>query len=153
MLNSLLILVLLTAAAPTVLSQNAKPLTQKESKVVAEIIVKETQKWDAIRAGNWSKIEGLYADDYLSVGYAPDLTVSRRTKEEMFGRAQLGKADFQLSDIKVITTNGDTAVISFIATGVGPGPFGAGFVIYASSVWAKRKGEWKTIFYQASLKK
>jgi ketosteroid isomerase-like protein len=143
----------LTAAAPAVLTQETKPLSQKEAKITAEIISKETQKWDAIRAGNWSGIEGLYADDYVSVGYAPDLTVSRRTKQEMFGRAKLGRADFQLSDIKVITSNGDTAVISFIATGSGTGPLGSSFAIFASSVWVKRKGEWKTIFYQASLKK
>ena len=143
----------ITAAVPAVLSQEAKPLTKKEAEITAEIIAKETQKWDAIRAGSWSNIAGLYADDYMSVGYAPDLTVSRRTKQEMFGRAKLGRADFHLSDIKVITSNADTAVISFIATGTGSGPFGSSFAIYASSVWVKRRGEWKTIFYQASLKK
>ncbi len=151
MLRSFIMIVFLSAAVPAVLAQSPKATTQKEAKLSAEIIAKETRKWDAIRSGTWSSVEDLYADDYISVGYAPDLTVSRRTKKEMFGRAKLGRADFQLSDFKVITSNGDTAVISFVAKSAGDGPFGSGFAIYASSIWVKRKGEWKTLFYQASL--
>ncbi len=152
MKNALAVLLVLISTSSACLAQSDRGNIRRDSETESIVLVKERQKWDALRLGRWSSVEALYADDCISIGYDPDLTVSRTTRQESFGKAGLGPADFTLSDIKVITSNRDTAVITYIARGTvntAPGPT---FAIYATSVWVKRAGEWKTIFYQASLK-
>jgi hypothetical protein len=153
MKNVVMIILLLILVSSIAFAQTKRKKMSQDARIESIVLAKEKQKWEAIRTGQWSSIENLYADDCISIGYAPDLTISRRTKQELFGKAKLGKADFSLSDFKVVISNADTAVVTFKARGTDKTPPGPGFVIYATSVWVKRAGEWKTIFYQASLTK
>ena len=137
----------------TTYAQSPQKQSKADAAIIAQLTAKENQNWDAIRTGQWMSVEDMYADDAISIGYAPDLSVSRRTKQEMFGKAKLGQADFVLSDMKAVVTNQDTVILSFKVHGTDKTPPGPGFVIFASSVWVKRDGKWKTVFYQASLTK
>jgi len=153
MKNVMMVVLLLISVSSIAFAQTKPKKKNQDADIESIVLAKEKQKWEAIRTGQWSSVESLYADDCISIGYAPDLTISRRTKQDLFGKAKLGQADFLLSDFKVVISNADTAVVTFKARGTDKTPPGPGFVIFATSVWVKRAGEWKTIFYQASLTK
>ena len=126
------------------------PFAQKLTKTDSLLISYEQVKWDAIRTGDHSVIIDWMSEDFFNIGYLPDGSVFRSGKESKpkaassatAGMKELPKADFQLSDFKVITATKDVKIVSYIAKG----PLN----IYATTTWVRRQKNWKSVFYQAT---
>ena len=117
----------------------------KPSNLSSDLILKERQKWEALKAGRWLSLSDMFAEEFLSIGYEPDGSVRMTTKAQSFSpdnKLPPG-IDFSVSDFKVVMVGKDSAVVTYTASGP--------IKVFATSVWAKRGREWKTVFYQASM--
>ena len=147
-MKRILMIVLITSVAMSLASAQMKSkrrMASAANSLESMLVAKEKQKWEALKTGQFGSLPEMFADDFLSVGYAPDGTVRMTTKAQqtVAGKQQLPPAEFTLSDFKVISANNDSAVVTYRAKG----PIN----LYATSVWAKRGGKWQTIFYQATM--
>ena len=109
------------------------------------LISRETAKWEALSTKRFGKHREWFAQDFAAIGYLPDASVYRTN----FGDAvtlpkmdDLPSAVFVLSGFKIVNASTDVKVISYRADG----PLN----LYVTTVWTKREGEWKTVFYQAT---
>jgi hypothetical protein len=91
----------------------------------------------------------LYAPDYLNVAPGFDGGVKRTTLSELERAVpswpELPPDAFRIDDVVLIPV-GDGYVVSMRVSGSGVN--GEPFSAWATSVWARRGGEWKTVFYQ-----
>ncbi len=113
-----------------------------------QLVEMEKRKWE-----RWGKdmesIEVLYAEDFLSVD---ERGLGVQTKAQMFEEARksgMKTRTFALDNIKVVRPTEDTAVVTYRASA----SFALGgqelpWIAFTTSVWARRKGEWQTVFYQ-----
>ena len=144
LIGKVILFVMALAASGVVFAQsNSKAPVSAET----ELIAKEKQKWDSLKTGTWNDLENMFAEDYRSIGYLPDGSVRMVTKAQSFAPENKLPAGigFVLSDFKVIFADKNSAVVTYIAQGP--------IKVHASSVWARRGKEWKTIFYQATMTK
>ena len=109
----------------------------------------EQQKWDAMRTGDYSILQDWMSDDFFNIGYMPDGSVYRYQKKKKAAvpinkkeMKELPKADFKLSNFKVITATKEVKIVTYIAKG----PLN----LYITTTWAKRQKNWKSVFYQAT---
>ena len=95
-----------------------------------ELIRLEATKWDPASLLHPLELMSLFSDDMISIDAGTDLKggAERRNWAEILAF--------------------DTVVLSYRVTGVSVEWKG-----YATSVWARREGKWKTVFYQASTAK
>lgn len=144
---SLLVLIVATACATT-----------NPGNVDAELQRLESAKWHPASLGGQQEFVNLFADDFVTVEYGADLNgaVDRKagTKALMSSPDMaklidmLNHSKIDLSDWQFLHIDGDGVVVSYH---VNVPAFG--WTAYATSVWAKRNGQWQTIFYQASRSK
>jgi hypothetical protein len=143
----LIFALLLIVAAPTIFAQATASgsATVVANSIEATLVAKEKQKWEALKNGGWLSLKDMFAEDFLSIGYEPDGTVRMTTKAQSFSQENRlpPGIEFALSDFKVISAGKDSAVVTYTATGP--------IKVHATSVWAKRGEEWKTVFYQATM--
>jgi hypothetical protein len=126
-------------------SAQGRPLAPVSTET--ELIAKEKGKFDAIKNGTWNDLRDMFAEDYRSIGYRPDGTVRMVNKAQSFApenKLPVG-IGFVLSEFNVIFADKNSAVVTYLAEGP--------IKIHATSVWARRDKEWKTIFYQATMTK
>ena len=146
-MKQILILALLViAASPLVLAQKKARSSARVTvnSLEATLIAKERQKWESLKNGQWLSLKDMFAEDCLSIGYEPDGTVKMSTRAQAFSQeGRLPSIEFALSDFKVVWANKDSAVVTYIAAGP--------IKLHATSMWAKRGKEWKTVFYQATM--
>lgn len=111
------------------------------------LITLEKSKWEAPGSGTGLEtVIHLFADDFISVEYGTDLSgVVRKTRDEVFSGPPLPSAAFNLTEWKVLRPSADVVLLSYHVKSLSF-PWQA----YATSVWTRRDGAWKTIFYQAS---
>ena len=111
------------------------------------LVTLEQRKWNPQGFSSREEFVALFADDFVSVGDGFDIAagVQRKTKTEVFTGAPHPPATFELSDFKVVHANSDVAIVSYRVTGKS-----FAWRAYVTSVWARRKGKWTTVFYQAS---
>ena len=126
-------------------TSNAQKLSATDSLLISY----EQKKWDAIRTGDHSVINDLMADDFYNIGYLPDGSVFRSGKPAKSKAAssakemqKLPKADFKLSDFKIITATKDVKIVTYTAKGP--------LSLYVTTTWARRQKNWKSVFYQAT---
>ena len=107
----------------------------------------ESGKWDPSTLGGRDEFMALFAEDFVSVEYGPDVHggVHRKTRADVFSAPPLPPARFELSEWKFIQAASDAVIVSYRVKGLSF-PWEA----YATSVWARRGGKWQTVFYQAS---
>ena len=107
----------------------------------------ESAKWDPSSLGGKEAFMDLFAEDFVSVEYGPDVHggVHRKTRADVFSAPPLPPARFELSEWKFIHAAADAVVVSYRVKGLSF-PWEA----YATSMWARRGGKWRTVFYQAS---
>ena len=143
----LLLALLVIAASQLVLAQTVAKNSAKATanSLEATLIAKEKRKWDALKNGRWLSLKDMFAEDFISIGYEPDGAVKMSMKAQSFSQENRlpSGIEFALSDFKVVAANKDSAVITYIAAGP--------IKVHATSVWAKRGKEWKTVFYQATM--
>lgn len=111
------------------------------------LVTLEQRKWNPQGFSSHEEFVALFADDFVSVGDGFDISagVQRKTKAEVFAGPPHPSATFELSDFKVVHPNSDVAIVSYRVTGKS-----FAWKAYVTSVWARRKGKWTTVFYQAS---
>lgn len=146
------VLPLLAACAPSLIAANddgflATHLRSTEGVAGVPdtlLIEREKQKWQALESGKWTSVADWFDEHFIAISYGVMGSPKMTNKAQTFAvnpRLPPG-VGFALKDFKVIRANGETSVVTYLARG--PVAF------YASSVWVKRDGEWKTIFYQAT---
>src|ERR1051325_6836401 len=124
----------------------------------AELKRLEEAKWHPSSLGTFERFAALFADDFVTVAYGADIhgAVYRKldAKTSMSGPqfAQLSQlldqTHFDLSEWHFIHIGSDGVVVSYHVSAPA-----IGWNAYATSVWAKRRGRWQTVFYQASIAK
>jgi len=144
---SLLAMVLLAQVVVTAPSPLAVPSQPADGQALVKL---EQGKWDPQTLGGPAQFMALFADDFISVEYGTDIAggVQRKSKTEVFGGPPLPPAKFDLTDWKVLRPSINVVILSYRVTGKS-----FRWKAFATSVWAQRNGEWKTIFYQASTAK
>ncbi len=144
----LLVVVLLAQVVVTTPSPLAAVPSQPAD--VQALVKLEQGKWDPQTLGGPAQLMALFADDLISVEYGTDIAggVRRKSKAEVFGGPPLPPAKFDLIDWKVLRPSINVVILSYRVTAKS-----FRWNAFATSVWAQRNGEWKTIFYQASTAK
>jgi hypothetical protein len=118
----------------------------------------EGAKWHPSSLNSSERFAALFADDFVTVEYGADIhgAVYRKlnAKASMSGPEfakllqLLDQTQFNLSDWHFIHIGSDGVVVSYRVTAPA-----LGWNAYATSVWAKRRGNWQTVMYQASIAK
>lgn len=112
------------------------------------VIAKEKEIWSGAKDKNVAALVTLFADDYLCIGYSPEGGIWRVSKSELGKLASLELQEYVLEDFQVIMADDRVAIVTYRAKGTYAG--GAAFSLYATTVWANRKGDWQAVFYQAT---
>lgn len=109
------------------------------------LVSREKIKWEALQTKSFGAHRDWFAKDFKAIGYLPDASVYRTgfgDKLTLPKMDDLPAAVFVLSGFKVVNASAGVKVISYQADG----PLN----LYVTTVWAKRAGVWKTVFYQAT---
>lgn len=119
-----------------------------------QLVEQETGKWTKFFAGSvdMAWYENTFTDDFVNVGDGPTgvtrsvITYAATRNGPAF--PALPANAFTVSEMLVVPAGGDGAVLTYRVTG--PGPLGPGWSAYATSVWRRDGGRWRTVFYQAT---
>ena len=143
-MRSLFLLLLALVSTASIPAQDPDAATD------AELIRMERLKWDPASYLHPFRMMGMFSSEMLSVDYGSDLQgdAERRTWKEVLGYGQLPDWKMQLDGWQVVRPSPEVVILSYRVTGIS-----VGWKAYATSVWAKRDGKWKTVFYQASRAK
>ena len=116
----------------------------------AELMRMETAKWQPASLAHPFELMSMFSDEMLSVEYGSDLHAGaeRRTWREILAYGPLPAWTVKLGDWRTLHPSADVVILSYKVTGVS-----VDWRAYATSVWARRDGRWKTVFYQASTAK
>ncbi|HXS51631.1 MAG TPA: nuclear transport factor 2 family protein [Usitatibacter sp.] len=116
----------------------------------AQLIRMETQKWQASSLANPIRLLSMFSPEMLSVDPGADVHggAERRTWKEIMEYGPLPAWNVDLGEWRVLHPTPDVAIVSYKVTGVS-----IQWKAYATSVWVRRDGRWKTTFYQASTAK
>lgn len=111
----------------------------------------EEGKWHPASLGGVDKLRELFADDFVTVEYGPDVNGavyrSEGAKKSLEGPLveMLNKMSFTLSEWRWMRLSDDAVLVSYRVTEPT-----LRWTAYATSVWVRRGGKWETVFYQAS---
>jgi len=124
---------------------SAQRTSMSPQEIESVLIAMEQKKWDMFRAGTFSEVSNMYADDFINIVSNPAGTFRQNKQEANAALASLPPMDGEitLSDFIVVHPDEDTAIVSYKVTAF----FGNEYV---TSVWTLRDGEWKTVFYQGT---
>ena len=112
------------------------------------VIAKEKEIWSGAMNKNVAAIATLFADDYLCIGYSPEGGIWRLSKSELGKVPSLELQECVLEDFQVIMADDRVVIVTYRVKGTYAG--GVAFSLYATTVWANRKGDWQAVFYQAT---
>jgi hypothetical protein len=126
------------------------PAAESDAATDAQLIRMETRKWDPASLAHPFDLMAMFSDEMLSVEYGADLGdgAQRRTWKEILAYGPLPAWKMQLGEWRAIHASPDVVILSYKVTGVS-----VEWKAYATSVWARREGRWRTVFYQASTAK
>lgn len=105
---------------------------------------REFAKWDAVNAGKSPDL-AVFDPGFISIGYGGDGRVYlTRLADWKSSAVALPKppAPFALSDVQFVDVDADTMILTYRVHGP--------LELHATSIWSKRGGEWRTVFYQAT---
>ena len=121
-----------------------------EPGIDAQLIRMETTKWDPASLLHPADLMAMFSEEMLSVEYGANLEggAERRTWREILAYGPLPGWKMKLGDWRTIHASPDVVILSYKVTGVS-----VDWKAYATSVWARRDGKWRTVFYQASTAK
>ena len=116
-----------------------------------ELLARDRQVWDAIRAKNFDAFATFLADDLLEVSNEGVSTKAESVK----GIQGLELTDLSFSDTRVVKIDADAAVVTHTINQKGSyqgQPFGEQFqTVRASTGWVRRNGQWLVIYHQESF--
>lgn len=136
------------ANANTSANTSASPAAtpKAEANISADIIAREKEIWEAIKAKNPDGFAALLADDFVYVSedgiYDKAGTVD--------GIKGVAPTDISLADWKVVMLDKDAAVVTYtvILKGTSGGQPIRETPVRAGSLWANRGGKWVGVFHQ-----
>jgi hypothetical protein len=116
----------------------------------AALIHMETEKWSPSSLANPIRLLSMFSTDMVSVDPGAEVHggAERRTWKEIMEYGPLPAWKVDLGEWRVLHPTPDVAIVSYKVTGVS-----IDWKAYATSVWVKRDGRWKTTFYHASTAK
>jgi uncharacterized protein (TIGR02246 family) len=122
--------------------------TAQESKLQEALLAEETKLIRAIKMKDKAAIAEMLADETTSI----TITRGRQTttSEIVAGLEKISFSDYKISEPKAISVTADVAILTykFSWTGGATGQEPTTTTVYATSVWRKRDGQWRSIFYQ-----
>ena len=119
-----------------------------QDKLQDTLLAEEKKLIDAINnKQDKAAIRELLADQSMSI------TASRgrqTTAETVAGLEKISFSDYKISDVKVIAVSPDVAILTynFSSTGGITGQPATPTTAYATSVWRKRDGQWRSVSHQ-----
>ncbi len=116
----------------------------------SQLIRMETEKWSPSSLAHPVKLLSMFSTEMLSVDYGADVhgAAERRTWKDIMAYGPLPAWKVELGEWRVLHPTPDVAIVSYKVTGDS-----IQWKAYATSIWVKREGAWKTTFYQASTAK
>jgi hypothetical protein len=127
------------------------PAAQNDTTGRETVVERERAKADLFFGSDPERRKALawFADDYLNIAPGAAGTTERTTRRELAEAVptwpQFSPGTFLMGEMLVIPVV-DGYVVSTLTSG--PGPYGQNVTAWGTSVWARRDGEWKTVFYQ-----
>jgi ketosteroid isomerase-like protein len=115
-----------------------------QSSLDKALIEREKAVWETIKNKQFDAFREFYADNFRAVSADGFHDIH----QEVEGARDVDLKDYSLTDMKVVTPNKDTAILTFKVTvrGSYKGEDISG-VYYASAVWVNQNGKWLAILY------
>lgn len=110
----------------------------------AQLQKAEIAKWDSVNRGGAPDMQP-FADDFVSIGYDASGGVHLTSREDWkSGAVALPRPPqpFTTGEFRFVHPDANSVIVTYVVRG----PLN----LRATSVWAKRSGEWRTVFYQAT---
>jgi len=123
-----------------------KPSAPARPSLEATLIAKEYEMAQAYKDRDLNALEGLMAEEFLGVALTPDGEPFVCGRSQMAGAlVTVGIDEFEIKQPRIMGLSTDAVLISYFGRIVSAmGTFGGPI----SSVWVKRRKEWKNIFWQ-----
>jgi glyoxylase I family protein len=118
-----------------------------EENVQDELLAQEKKLIAAINKKDSATLRDLLADEIMSI----TATRGRQTKPEIVaGLERVSFTDYEISDAKTIRVTPDVAILTYNFTWTGgiTGRPATTTKSFATSVWQRRDGKWRSVFYQ-----
>lgn len=127
-------------------NNNVLVLSAEDNKKVIET---EITAWEAAKNKDFEKLKSIYADDYLA--YFGNHTLNETEALQSFQNATI--RSYRLSNIHVKPIAENVVVVYYDLTQDIVGSDGAAWVpqVQSSTVYAKRNGEWRAVFYHEAV--
>jgi hypothetical protein len=115
------------------------------------LLAQETKLIDAINKKDKAAIATLLSDEIMSVTSARGVQTSQ---EIIAALEKLSFSSYTISEAKAISVSPDVAILTykFSWTDGNAGEHRATESTYATSVWKRRDGQWRSVFYQETPK-
>lgn len=114
---------------------------------VDQLVGLEKDKW-RVAATDPAAFAAMLTEDFLAVepGDTPREEARRMNKAQLLARLPLPASQFEVQDVRVVRPTPNSAILSYRVSGRDV-PFAA----FATSHWARRDGQWVTVFYQSTV--
>jgi uncharacterized protein (TIGR02246 family) len=119
----------------------------QQSKLQYELLAQEEKLIRAVNAKDKAAIAKLLSDEAMSITESR----GRQTTDQVVADLEkLSFPDHKISEPKAISVTPDVAILTykFSSTGGATGQPRTTTTAYATSVWKKRDGQWRSVFYQ-----
>ena len=115
------------------------------------LVALEREKWRRWNKDHLTWVEGILADEHLSIDATGGGVVERQAALEHLRLSKTVVAESRLSEFRVLRPTSDTALVTYIATAKALVQGRAHpSTAYCTSVWVNRNGRWQTVFYQST---
>jgi len=117
-----------------------------QEKLLDTLGAQETKLIEAIKKKDKAAISELLGSETLSITSRG----KQMNKEIIAGLEKLSITDYKITGPRAIYLSPEIAILTytFSSTGEAAGQAPTTTRVYASSVWTKRRGNWRSVFYQ-----
>jgi uncharacterized protein (TIGR02246 family) len=118
-----------------------------QENVQKQLLSQERKLIDAINKKDHAALRELLAEETLSITPGRG---RQSNKQIVSGLEKLSFNEYKISDVETIVLNPDAAILTYNFSFVGgekdkPTPKSN---VYATSVWKRKNGKWRSVFYQ-----
>jgi uncharacterized protein (TIGR02246 family) len=117
-----------------------------QGKLLEELLAQETKLIEAINKRDKATISTMLADEGLSI-----TSRGKQTNQEILASLEkISFTDYKITGARALYLTPEVAILTytFSWTGEEAGQAPATTHVYATSVWRKRDGKWRSVFYQ-----